>query len=97
MILVADAAKATRGQLETVRDQLEQVGGNIIGGIFNNFDPSTAKYGYYYRGYYRYGYGSYGSYGGGDGYHDEKATAEANGKESTEGTDSLEDSEHIWT
>lgn len=92
VILVADASKATRSQIETVRDQLEQVGANIIGGIFNNFDPSTAKYGYYYRGYYRYGYGSYGKYA--SGYHDEKFTAADNGKKSAE---SLEDSEHIWT
>ena len=38
-----------------MREQLEQVGANIIGGIYNNFDPSKAKgYGAYY------GYGSKG-------------------------------------
>lgn len=94
VILVADANKATRGQIEHVRDQLEQVGGNIIGGIYNNFDPATAKYGYYYRGYYRYGYSGYGGYGKYGGYHDEKFTPGDNGEKSTE---SLEDSEHIWT
>jgi capsular exopolysaccharide synthesis family protein len=55
VIVVADAEATTRSALTHVREQLEQVGANIIGGIYNNFDPSKAKgYGAYY------GYGSKG-------------------------------------
>ncbi|MEX0753628.1 MAG: polysaccharide biosynthesis tyrosine autokinase [Actinomycetota bacterium] len=53
IVIVADAATTSRSAVAHVRDQLEQVGANIVGGVFNNFDPSTAKY---YPSYYRYYY-----------------------------------------
>lgn len=53
VILVADPSVTSRAALSHVRDQLEQIGGNVIGGIFNNFDPATARY---YPSYYRYYY-----------------------------------------
>ncbi|MEX2274170.1 MAG: polysaccharide biosynthesis tyrosine autokinase [Actinomycetota bacterium] len=56
-VIVADAATTSRSAAGHIREQLEQVGANIVGGVFNNFDPSTAKY-YpsYYRSYYAYDY-----------------------------------------
>jgi hypothetical protein len=55
VILIADAATTSRGAMRQLRDELEQVGGNILGGVFNNFDPSRAKayasYGTYYGSY----------------------------------------------
>ena len=36
VIVVADAAKTSRGSVAHLRDQLESVGGRIIGGILNN-------------------------------------------------------------
>lgn len=54
---MADASTTTRGAVVHLREQLDQVGGNIIGGVFNNFDPSRAKdYSSYYRYYYSYRY-----------------------------------------
>jgi capsular exopolysaccharide synthesis family protein len=64
-IVVVDAGNTTRSAVEATREQLEQVGTNIIGGIFNNFDPSKTKS---YPGYYRY------HYYGAEEYHDEAAT-----------------------
>jgi succinoglycan biosynthesis transport protein ExoP len=57
VLLVADAGSTTRGAVAHVREQLEQVGANVVGGVFNNFDPSNAKY-YpsYYNSYYSYHY-----------------------------------------
>lgn len=53
-IVVADAASTTRAALVQTREQLEQIGSRIIGGIYNNFDPSKSRsYSYgYYQGYY---------------------------------------------
>ena len=57
VIVVADARSTTRGALSHVREQLDQVGGRILGGVLNNFDPSDAKYQpTYYRYYYTYEY-----------------------------------------
>lgn len=57
VIVVADARSTTRGALSHVREQLDQVGGRILGGVLNNFDPSDAKYHpTYYRYYYTYEY-----------------------------------------
>jgi succinoglycan biosynthesis transport protein ExoP len=52
-VVVADAATTSSSALTHAREQLEQVGARIVGGILNNFDPSNAKY---YPGYYRYYY-----------------------------------------
>jgi hypothetical protein len=56
MLMVVDASSTTRSAARIAREQIEQVGGNIVGGVFNNFDPSNAKT---YPGAYRY-YTSYG-------------------------------------
>jgi capsular exopolysaccharide synthesis family protein len=53
VVIVADAAATTRGAVRHLREQLAQVGGNVVGGVFNNFDPARAKYySPYYRTYY---------------------------------------------
>jgi succinoglycan biosynthesis transport protein ExoP len=53
VVIVADAATTTRGAVRHLREQLAQVGGNVVGGVFNNFDPARAKYySPYYRTYY---------------------------------------------
>lgn len=60
VIVVADAASTSRGALRQLRDHLEQVSGNVIGGVLNDFDPDRARTydatygGYYYAGAYRY-------------------------------------------
>jgi capsular exopolysaccharide synthesis family protein len=56
VLVVADAQTTTSGALARAREQLEQVGANVVGGIFNNFDASRARYYSYYHGSY---YASY--------------------------------------
>jgi tyrosine-protein kinase len=53
VIIIADAQSTHRGAVAHLRDQLAQVGGNVIGAVLNNFDPARAKY---YPAYYRYQY-----------------------------------------
>jgi Mrp family chromosome partitioning ATPase len=54
VVVVADAGSTTRPALALTRQQLEQVGSRIVGGIYNNFDPSKARFPNYssYHGYY---------------------------------------------
>ena len=54
VLCVTSAEDTTRQAVVRARDQLEQVGAHIIGGVLNNFDPQSARdssysYGYYYR------------------------------------------------
>ena len=49
-IVLADAGSTSGSEVVHAREQLKQVGANIVGGILNNFDPSNAKY--YHPGYY---------------------------------------------
>lgn len=56
VLVVADAQTTTSGALARAREQLEQVGANVVGCIFNNFDASRARYYSYYHGSY---YASY--------------------------------------
>jgi tyrosine-protein kinase Etk/Wzc len=89
VILVADASTTSRGAARHLREELEQVGGNIIGGVFNNFDPARAKY-----------YTSYGSYYGGYRYEPEKAKRSKRGAEGEITGPSPEEiwrTEDIWT
>jgi succinoglycan biosynthesis transport protein ExoP len=56
VIVVVDATSTTRTAVKVLREQLEQVGSRILGGIYNNFDRKhTKSYPGYYR-YYTYGY-----------------------------------------
>ena len=59
VVIVADAHASSKGAVEHTREQLHQVGSNIVGCVFNNFDPSQAKYYPYDKRYY---YSSYGYY-----------------------------------
>ena len=54
VLLVVDAAETTRTGIRVAREQIEKVGGDIVGGVYNNFDPSNAKT---YGSYSSYGYG----------------------------------------
>lgn len=56
VLMVADARTTPRGALAHAREQLEQVGANVVGGVLNNFDPSRARYYSHYHGSY---YASY--------------------------------------
>ena len=61
------------------REQLEQVGSNIIGCVMNNFDPNQNRYypyqnAYYYSSYYS-GYKGYKGYGGYGGYGEKEPEA----------------------
>lgn len=49
VLIVADAETRTRGAAAHTRQQLEQVGANIVGGILNNIRRSRATY---YPNYY---------------------------------------------
>jgi non-specific protein-tyrosine kinase len=57
VLLVVDASETTRTGIRVAREQIEKVGGDIAGGIYNNFDPSSAKTYGSYRYYSSYGYG----------------------------------------
>jgi polysaccharide biosynthesis transport protein len=59
VLLMVDAASTMRGAVRATREQLELVGSNIVGAVFNNFDPSKAKmssgsYRYHYYDGYQY-------------------------------------------
>jgi len=54
-LYVMDAERTGRSAIEQARNQLENVGANVIGTIYNAFDPShAASYGYYYAYYEAY-------------------------------------------
>jgi Mrp family chromosome partitioning ATPase len=55
VVVVVDADETTGGAASHTIDQLEQVGGNVIGSVLNRFDPSKARY-YSYAGRYAYAY-----------------------------------------
>jgi non-specific protein-tyrosine kinase len=57
VLLVVDASETTRTGIRVAREQIEKVGGDLAGGIYNNFDPSSAKTYGSYRYYSSYGYG----------------------------------------
>ncbi len=42
VLFVADAARSSQGAVTQARQQLEQVGAKIIGGVLHNFDPSKS-------------------------------------------------------
>jgi capsular exopolysaccharide synthesis family protein len=54
-ILVADAVATTRTAVRHARQQLDQVGARVLGGVLNNFDPYASRYSYSQDGY-RYAY-----------------------------------------
>ncbi|MGQ0668922.1 MAG: polysaccharide biosynthesis tyrosine autokinase [Actinomycetota bacterium] len=57
VIIIADSGTTTRGAVAHTREQLQQVGAKIVGGVLNNFDPQRGKYYANYYGYdnsYRY-------------------------------------------
>jgi succinoglycan biosynthesis transport protein ExoP len=56
VLIVADAETTHRGAVAHLRDQLEQVGGSVVGAVLNNFDPARARYYPYYRYTYTYRY-----------------------------------------
>jgi capsular exopolysaccharide synthesis family protein len=56
VLVVADASNTTGSSVGFVREQVEQVGGKIVGGILNNLDARRAKNYPSYHYYYSYGY-----------------------------------------
>jgi Mrp family chromosome partitioning ATPase len=56
-IIVIDASHSSRSAMHQARDQLETAGANIIGAVYNNFDPNTSA-AYPYSNYYYQYYGS---------------------------------------
>lgn len=52
ILLVADAEGTTRTALMQTRQQLDQVDGQVLGAVLNNFDVSKARTYPYYYGYY---------------------------------------------
>jgi polysaccharide biosynthesis transport protein len=55
VVVVVDADETTGGAASHTIDQLEQVGGSVIGSVLNRFDPSKARY-YPHAGRYAYRY-----------------------------------------
>jgi capsular exopolysaccharide synthesis family protein len=52
-IFVMNAEHASRSALIQARDQLDNAGANIVGAVFNNFDPGrSSSYPYTYHDYY---------------------------------------------
>src|SRR4029079_3916099 len=43
VIVVADARKGTRASVAAAADQLDQVGGRVLGGVLNGFEPGRAE------------------------------------------------------
>jgi Mrp family chromosome partitioning ATPase len=62
VLLLARAGRAPLGVYQGALDQIERLGGKVLGTIFNGFDArrSGRGYGYSYGGYY--GYHSYYGY-----------------------------------
>jgi len=56
-IFVLDAERCGRSALIQARDQLVNAGANIIGEVFNDFDPGQSSYYPYYYNYYSQYYG----------------------------------------
>jgi capsular exopolysaccharide synthesis family protein len=50
-VFVMDADRSSRAALGQARDQLENAGANIIGAVYNNFQPGSSSY---YPNYYTY-------------------------------------------
>jgi len=85
VIVIADAGTTTRSALAATRQELEQVGAKVLGGVLNNLDPKRARsYPSYVRDYYGYGYGRYTS----------KGRTSENGHKGT--TIDLEQQKHLW-
>jgi capsular exopolysaccharide synthesis family protein len=57
VVLLVDATTTLRGAVAASREQLELVGANIVGAVFNDFDPARAKM--YYGSYRYHTYGNY--------------------------------------
>jgi capsular exopolysaccharide synthesis family protein len=56
VVYVLNAETGSRSAMSHARDQLENAGANLIGGVYNNFDPSNrAGYSSYYYYYQYYG------------------------------------------
>jgi protein-tyrosine kinase len=54
-VFVLDANHSSRSAMVQSRDQLENAGANVIGIVYNNFDPGqTSAYPYYSSYYYQY-------------------------------------------
>jgi capsular exopolysaccharide synthesis family protein len=59
VLIVADAGTTPRGAVAHTREQLEQVGAKVVGGILNNLRRSRATYYHYYPESYPYGVREY--------------------------------------
>jgi len=64
VLILVRSGKAVAQDVSRAREQMERVGGKVLGGIFNAFGGEHGGYGNY--GYSKYGYGgySYRKYGG---------------------------------
>lgn len=54
VVLIFDAASTRRSAAIHAKEQIERVGGHVVGCVLNAFDPSTTPY--YYEPYYYSGY-----------------------------------------
>jgi capsular exopolysaccharide synthesis family protein len=84
VLVVADASNTTRSSVGFVREQVEQVGGKIVGGILNNLDARRAKTYPSYHHYYSYRY------------HPEEEAASPNGGIRRRTADTSSHAEDMW-
>jgi polysaccharide biosynthesis transport protein len=58
ILMIVDAETTTRAALEHACEQIEQVGGKVVGGVLNKLDPTRGSYysPYYGSSYYRLKY-----------------------------------------
>jgi len=67
-VFVLDAERCSRSALTQARGQLQNAGANIVGAVYNNFQPGQSSYyPYYYSYYYQYQSDQDGSPNGNDG------------------------------
>jgi capsular exopolysaccharide synthesis family protein len=60
VLILVRSGVAVAHEVARAREQMERVGGRVLGAIFNAYDTSSAGYGYSRYGYSRYGYSRYG-------------------------------------
>ena len=85
VILVVKPGKTKRAAFRQALLQLKTIGARLLGVVINDVEPSSRKYGYYYRSYYRNYYSKYSYYSHDDGTKGKKSKRAGKVKEQSEG------------
>jgi tyrosine-protein kinase Etk/Wzc len=73
VLILMRSGHAIAQDVARAREQMERVGGKVLGGIFNGYEATSGRYGYSRYGYSRYGYSRYG-YSSNDGQNSQPIT-----------------------